>query len=356
MLSENTAFDRERAVLAEWLRTKLSLANEVSITEVSVSELRPATSGFTNETFFFNLSWSEGGQPRREDLVLRSAPEKQGLFPSNDLALQYHVMRCLQGGSVPVPKVWWLEEDLTVLGRPFYVMQRVYGEIASGFRPGFHGHGLFFDASIERRRKMWWSAVDTMIKVHQLDWREIGVGRYLGNPDTGLQAIDLGIAQMESWLDWAAMDPLPVLRAGIDWLKRNRYEPAKIGLCWGDVRPGNMVYRNDEVIAGLDWEHALIAPPEFDLAYFVLADLMTAEINQVPRLPGIPEGPETLAYYEAHTGRKLQNYFHAEVFQAVRMAVFLVLTFRASPKQLKMPADFATNNIPTRRIAELLGL
>jgi aminoglycoside phosphotransferase (APT) family kinase protein len=340
-----------RTGLEAWFQTKLPAA-----TALLVSDFEPAPSGLSNETHFFELSWSEHGQRQSQRLVARWAPDAQAMFPNYDLGLQFHVMRCLRVSPVPVPKVWWLEQDAAVLGKPFYVMERVDGEIASGFRPGFHGHGLFFDASIERRRRMWWNAVDTMIKVHALDWRALGIGEVLGDPKSGVEALDRGIAQMEGWLDWAAMDPLPELRAAIAWLKQNRYEPARVSLCWGDVRPGNMVYRGDEVIAGLDWEHALIAPPEFDLAYFILADLITAEINQVPRLPGIPEGAETIAYYERAIGRKLENYLYAEVFQAARMAVFLVLTVKSSPRHIRMPADFATNNIPTRRLARLLGL
>lgn len=337
--------------LLEWLASKMPAASDLSLaTPETVS------SGFTNETYFFRLNWTQNGERRTKELVLRWEPEGQALFPNYDLGLQFHLMRCLRDTAVPVPSVWWLEEDKAVLGRPFYIMERVHGEVASGFRPGFHGHGLFFAASIERRRKMWWNAVDMMIEVHRLDWRSLGVGDYLGRPQTGIEAIANGIAQMEAWLDWAEMGPLPRLREGLRWLKQNRYEPSHYGLCWGDVRPGNMIYCNDEVVAALDWEHALIAPPEFDLAYFILADLITAEINQVPRLPGIPEAAETIAYYELHSGRKTENYHYAEVFQAVRMAVFLVLTVKLSPANLKMPSDFATNNIPTRRIAELLGL
>jgi len=336
--------------LLTWLRAKMPQATELTLDAPDV-----AGSGFSNETYFFRLAWKEDGQARADELVLRWTPEGAALFPDYDLGTQYHIMRCLQGTAVPVPKVLWLETNPAVLGQPFYLMERIHGAVASGHRPGFHGHGLFFDASIERRQKMWWNAVDTMIAVHRLDWRALGVGEYLGNPASGIAAIDYGIAQMERWLDWADMDPLPVLRAGLEWLRKNRYEPSRYVLCWGDVRPGNMIYRDEQVVAGLDWEHAMIGPPEFDLAYFILVDLITAEINQVPRLPGIPNGSETRAYYEEKTGQACENFFYAEVFEAVRMAVFLVLTVKASPKHLKMPADFATNNIPTRRIADLLG-
>ena len=124
-------------------------------------------------------------------------------------------------------------------------------------------------------------------------------------------------------------------------------------LCWGDPRPGNIIYRDGEVAAVLDWELAHIGAPEGDLAYFLLVDEVVAELNEVPRLPAFlmppKPSPTTSADIAASTRSRISSH-HASPADAA----MLVLTVRLSPAELIFPPNYLTNNIPTRRLAELL--
>lgn len=348
-MSDAGYFERRRGRLERWIAGVLPGA-----TSVALSPFTAAASGFSNVTLFTELMWSDAEGEHRSELVLRAQPPRGGLFPDYDLRLQYDVLACLRDTSVPVPAVVWFVDDPDVLGAPCFLMRRVHGEVASGFRPGFHGHGLFFDASIEGRRAMWFAAVDVMASLHTLDLHSLDLPSSLEPETGGREAILHILRRIEHHLVVADAD-VPVLREALVILRSSIPTDPATALCWGDPRPGNIVYRDDKVVAVLDWELAHVGPPEGDLAYFLLVDEVVAELNGVPRLAGLPEIDETIARYEVATQRPVKDLGFHSILQALKMATMLVLTVRLSPPELTFPPDYLTNNVPTRRLAELLS-
>ncbi|MFA4835569.1 MAG: phosphotransferase family protein [Dehalococcoidia bacterium] len=340
----------KRSKLELWLKTKIPQAEELSITP-----LQRAGSGFSNETYFLDLRCVEAGKERKERLVVRWAPEAYSVFPDYDLLAQYRIMQCLKDSSVPVPKMYWFEEDKGVLGGPFYVMKRVDGMSVSDNPPGYHGHGFLYEATPERRAQIWWRMVEAMAKIHSLDWKRLGLS-FLGAPKSGTGTFDRQIDFLERMLKWGAPGSFPVLEAGFDWVKKNKYNPKRVCLCWGDPRISNIIYRDDKVEAVLDWELAYIGPPESDLPYLLAIDQQCTEAYGVPRLEGLPTMEETIQYYEEVTGKKVENFFYHQVFQSLRLAVFVARVATISD-ELKMgfPPDMARNNWPTRNLEKLLG-
>src|SRR5262245_29386413 len=96
-----------------WLQQRLPAAHDIE-----VSPLRAASSGQSNETKLFDLTYRMP-ELRSERLVLRRTPAGRGLFPEYDLDVQVGVMRALAPTPVPVPVVRWYEPDNAVLGVPF---------------------------------------------------------------------------------------------------------------------------------------------------------------------------------------------------------------------------------------------
>jgi aminoglycoside phosphotransferase (APT) family kinase protein len=341
-------FEGRRSDLARWIASRMPQGDAVTL-----SSLRPATSGFSNVTLFTDLTWTDCAGRHCRELVLRAAPPGQALFPDDDLRLQYDVMAALHGTTVPVPQLAWYLDDLDVLGVPAFLMDRVRGEVASGYRPGFHGHGLFFDATVDRRKSMWFAAVDVMAVLHRLDPRSLRLPASLGSPANGRDAVAAMLARIKAQLDSVDAD-LPVLRQALDQLQGTVPADADAVLCWGDPRPGNIIYRNGEVAAALDWELAHYGAPEGDLAYFLLVDEVVAELNGVPRLPGLPDTAETIEYYQRAIGKDARDLDYHRMLQALRMAAMLVPTVQLSPPELRFPPDYLTDNIPTRRLAQLM--
>src|SRR5206468_3929722 len=112
-------------------RLRAWFARQVEAEAPQLSDLRrPGGAGLSSETLLFEAAWSTGNQACSGSYVLRLPPPGDAfpLFPSYDLARQVTAMRFVgEHSAVPVPSVPWFEEDETVLGAPFFVMDRVDG-------------------------------------------------------------------------------------------------------------------------------------------------------------------------------------------------------------------------------------
>ena len=60
-------------------------------------------------------------------LVVRRPPIGHFLPTAHDMSREYRVYRALHGTGVPVPEAYALCEDESVIGAPFYVMERLDG-------------------------------------------------------------------------------------------------------------------------------------------------------------------------------------------------------------------------------------
>ncbi|MBU3949350.1 MAG: phosphotransferase family protein [Proteobacteria bacterium] len=316
-MSKEMDIENIRGRLKEWFKSKIPQASQISL-----SPLKKPVSGLSNQTFFFELSWWQAGEMRVENLVLRCAPTGFLMFPKYDMKEQFILMKNLENTAVPVPRSRWLEEDESVIGVPFYIVDQVQGWIP-GDHPPYHVAGPLYEATPEEKARIWWKAVDIMAKIHTLDLGEVDLG-FLGVPKGGTDPIDQEIAYYDKMLKMNEEPPPPILERTRNWLKENIFEPKHVSLCWGDARLANLMYQSDEVVAVLDWEMAFLGDPESDLGWFIHMDWATSEGLQTkpsPRLAGLPGTQETLAHYERITNRKVENFFYHEVFATWRMAV-----------------------------------
>ena len=242
-------------------------------------------------------------------MVLRLPPKSFPVHPQYELNNQFRIMQILGKTNVPVPEVYWMEEDVEVLGAPFYLMAKLKGTVPPDYPP-YHSFGMYFDDTPSQRAKIWWGAVDAMADVHLLDWKKLGFS-FLGVPKGGTDAVDRRLDYIEGFLNWTKDGPeesQPVLEASLKWLRENHYAPEHITLCWGDSRPPNTMYDPDfNVVAALDWEMAFIGDPQSDLAWFLFMDWQHSEGVGIPRLEGSPSVEETVKHYEKRTGFRVKN-------------------------------------------------
>jgi aminoglycoside phosphotransferase (APT) family kinase protein len=352
MLTGVRDLDDAHARFSSWLAARLP-----AVTALSVSPLSKPGAGLSNETFLLEATWREDGRACRHQLVLRLEPTDFRVFPEYNLAGQVRVMQCLAGTGVPVPHVRWCENDPRVFGCPFYVMDRLEGDIPPEIPP-YHAAGWCAEASPARRAALWWSGVDMLARIHALDWRGLGLS-FLGVPAGGTDALDRQLAYYDRYLEWVRGDtPQPVLRAALEWLRAHRFEPRRVTLCWGDARLPNMMFRDDVVVGVLDWEMAFIGDPEADLGWWIFLDRCNSEGYGTPRLEGFPDAAATIRRYEQQSGYSVEHAHYYEVFAALRFGVIMArVAGRLQEIGLPTPTpDFARNNSCTQRLAALLGL
>jgi aminoglycoside phosphotransferase (APT) family kinase protein len=314
-----------------WIRSRLG----DDATDVKVENLvAPQSSGFSNETLLFDLSWKEGGASRREKMVVRIQPIGYQVFPEYDLGLQFRTMQLLGPTPVPVPRVHWLEqEDESIFGAPFYVMAQVPGRVPTD-QPPYHAGGWMHDITPAERERIFLGCFASMAKIHTLDVDETGFG-FLRRPQLGATGLDQELAYYAQYYEWAARGKdQPVLQAAREWLEANKPKDEPESLVWGDARIGNIIYDGTEPAAVLDWEMVSVGGPETDVGWAIFLDRHHSEGIETPRLEGFPSYEDTIAFYEEQVGRKVRNLHYYEVFAGYRFGIVMVQKGRSIPSFL----------------------
>ncbi|CAG8436702.1 6384_t:CDS:2 [Ambispora gerdemannii] len=140
---------------------------------------------------------------------------------------------------------------------------------------------IFNDASFSSLsqkdcRQCWYSAIDTLAKLHSIDHKSIGLKGY-GKPSGfysrqihSLLRVSAAQATARDKND-VAVGEIPRLDEIIKWLKRNEL-PDETTIVHGDYKIDNLVYHPTEsrVIGILDWELSTIGHPMSDVANLLM--------------------------------------------------------------------------------------
>ena len=255
--------------------------------------------------------------------------------------------------DLPLPGVRWYEAGSDPLGAPFVVMDQVAGLVPAD-NPTYHQDGWVVAASPADRARMWWGSLDILARIHELDVDSLGV-RFVDRPELGRTGIDQQLGYYERFVEWAEAGELPDVRAALAWLRdRQPEEAGPPRLLWGDARLGNVIFRDYEPRAILDWEMVTLGQPEIDLAWFLYFDRHHSEGSAAARLAGFPSREETVARYERLLGRPMRDLDYYEVFAAMRFAVIMARLGVLFEEFGMLPrgSEFSTTNTAAR----LLGL
>ena len=302
-----------------WLRRRLG-ARDLALTPL----VAPTSSGFSNETLLCEAAWTEGGEKRRESLVVRIQPTGYQVFPEYDMGLQFRTMQLLAETDVPVPRALWLEtEDRSIFGAPFYVMAKVEGRVPTD-QPPYHVGGWMTEVSPEERRAIFLGGFEMMARIHRLDLDRTGFG-FLRRPELGPNGLAQELTYYQRYLEWAAAGrEQPVAEAALAWLQRNAPSGEPEGLVWGDARIGNIIFAGTTPVAVLDWEMVTCGSPEKDIGWAVFLDRHHSEGLDAPRLAGFPSYDECLAHYQGLTGHRVKHLHYYQVFAGFRFSCVMM--------------------------------
>ena len=274
--------------IAGYLESKLPRARDLKLTDFVHS-----AGGWSHEIYLFYANWNEDGRPMKQGFCLRKDPGAGLLRELSNLSEQFRVIKALEATPAPTPKAYWYEEDPSLLGGPFFVMEKVEGEVPNPWSRA----GKQFYAEAARRGKLPRSFVEALASLHNLDWRAAGLD-FIGVPEAGKDFVLREIAKWESLIHQSIRKPEPVLTELLMWLKANAPEARRLAFVHGAYRTGNLIIKDDAIAAIIDWELQVIGDPMYDVAY-VLSDL-NREGSAL--LSCVVEREFFLEYYQRLTG------------------------------------------------------
>jgi aminoglycoside phosphotransferase (APT) family kinase protein len=331
--------------LEEWLAAILPADANPS---VSGFEGTSAT-GMSSETILFDATWTQERAATSERLVARLAPDSHDcpVFPSYDMERQARVISTVgELTDVPVPRILGANNDPSVVGAPFFVMERIDGIVPPDVMPYTFGDNWFFDASPDSQQRLVDSTVDVLVSLHGIEDAERTFD-FLRFDQRGGTALRRHVAHTRAWYEFACRD---TPRSGLvermfDWLEA--HWPSDEGtavLSWGDARIGNVMYRDFRPVAVLDWEMAGLGPRELDVAWLVFAHRVFEHLAGrfgAPGMPHVMRPDDVAADYERKSGHTPKDLDFYTTYCAVQWGiVFLRTGFRSVHfGEREMPAD-----------------
>lgn len=292
--------------LSGWLRTQVPGADDVRLEGIDRVSI-----GHSAEMMTLGVVTRRDGRDERQDVVLRLRPRPPALLEPYDLARQFTILRALADTPVRVPRALWLEPTGDVLGRPFFVMERVGGEVYEMEPPA--------DATEQTVVRMCQSLIEQVAAIHAVD-----LGR------TGLNTLDDGVGHLDRELGhWAAemnrvkRGPLPALERLHRELVACQPAPcSKVTLVHGDAKPGNFAFTDGEVSAVFDWEMTTVGDPLTDIGWLEMLWMQPVGINSHPAALSIDA---LLVHYESVSGVAVTNRPWYRALNAFKMAVICLI-------------------------------
>jgi aminoglycoside phosphotransferase (APT) family kinase protein len=289
---------------AQWCAVQLG-----NRSAVTVEDFDRVAIGHSAETLLVTL---RQGADRRE-LVVRMRPEPPGLLEPYDLGRQFTILKALERTAVLAPAALWYEPTGQVLGREFYVMERLPGQVYE------RGVPAEVAADPEGVRRMCEGIVAQLAEIHRVDLTT-----------TGLASLGDGRCYLEDELDhWSReiervkRGALPALESLVANLRASKPEQSQaITLVHGDPKPGNFAFVGDDVTAVFDWEMATVGDPLADIGW---VETLWDMPGSVTACAGALSVDELVTRWESLTGLTAEHRSWYRAFQAMKMAVILLL-------------------------------
>jgi aminoglycoside phosphotransferase (APT) family kinase protein len=271
--------------------------------------------GASNLTYLLRLG--------EQELVLRRPPFGNRVKSAHDMGREFRVLSKLHAVYAPAPRPSIYCEDESVLGAPFYCMERRHGVILRRKLPP----GLVLDPPLIARLNR--SFIDNLVEFHKIDYCAAGLGD-LGKPE--------GFAgrQVEGWSKRylaARTDDVPEMEFLMTWFPQRIPANGLSSLVHNDYKFDNIMLDPHDlarIVAVLDWEMCTLGDPLMDLgtvlAYWVQADdppSVQMHAFGPTLLPGSMTRRELTDYYGQKSGFDITNALFYYAFGLFKTAVIV---------------------------------
>jgi aminoglycoside phosphotransferase (APT) family kinase protein len=292
--------------------------------------------GFSNLTYLVRLG--------EREFVLRRPPFGNQVKSAHDMGREYRVLSKLAKVYPPAPMPYCYCEDESILGAPFYVMERRRGVVLRKALPA----GLTLDPPTVRRLSE--AFLDNLALLHGIDYQAAGLGD-LGKPAGYVERQVTGWTQR--W-EKARTEEVPSMAQLGRWLAQNLPPESGAALIHNDYKYDNLLLDAGDltrIVAVLDWEMATTGDPLMDLgttlAYWVEAGdspILQAFVFGPTNVPGSLTRRELVERYGARTGRDVTGILFYYCFGLFKTAVIIQQIYARYVRGFTKDARFARLN------------
>jgi len=287
------------------------------------------------------------------EYVLRRPPIGPVAPGSHDMSREFKALSSLHRGFPLAPRAYYLCEDPSLIGGPFFVMERRHGIVVRGGVPQAFGGGRDPVAN----RKLSQVVIDTLVDFHAVDPKPIGLDE-MGRPEGFLER------QVKGWAGrWerSRTGDLPIAEEVLHWLLDQLPASPPPTPLHNDWRLDNMAVAEDDpgrCVAVYDWDMFTIGDPLADLGT-VLATWSDpgetpAGTNPMPtQSAGFLTRAEAVTRYGERSGRDVSRVPYYLVFGTFKMAVVLQQIYFRFYKGQTQDARFATLNAGAESLFKL---
>ncbi len=190
------------------------------------------------------------------EYVLRRAPLGSVAAGSHDMAREYRVLSRLWRAFPLAPRAYHYCEDPTIMGKPFFVLERRHGHVVRRSWPAS------LAGDLQKQRTVALSLVDALADLHAVAPAAVGL-ETLGKP-AGF--VERQIAGWTRRWEAAATRPVPDMEAVAGLLERNVKHNQRVAILHNDYKLDNTMVGDDgSLVAVFDWDMATLGDPLVDV-------------------------------------------------------------------------------------------
>ncbi len=282
-------------------------------------EIQQFGGGHANLTYCLRF----GVGDERTEYVLRRPPLGPVAPGSHDMQREYTALSVLYRAFPYAPRAFVYCDDESVIGAPFFVMERRRGVVVRGVVPACFGGGE--DAHANRMLSR--VVIDVLAEFHAVDPTPLGLDGLGREPARFLER------QLSGWTSrWerSRTGDLPVADEVAGWLADERPDSPPPTLLHNDWRLDNMAVAADDpgrCVAVYDWDMCTVGDPYCDIGTLLSQWANPGEdggFSPMPcDAPGFMTRDEAAARYAERSGRSLDAMPYYLVFGTFKMAVVL---------------------------------
>jgi aminoglycoside phosphotransferase (APT) family kinase protein len=239
---------------------RIYLADKLGARDLAIANLARIPGGASRETYRFRARYNKDGTTHDRALILRRDPPASLI--ETERQTEYRAYQAFYKLGLPVPEPIALESGSAVLERPFFIMVEIEN-CQTGSILGSDPYG-------SNREKVGRQFFESLGRIAKADPSAIGLADFDG--PKGVK--DCASHEIERWsrvIEDDELEPQPIVRAALRWLKKNLPPPAqKVSVVHGDYRTGNFLIDSDgNIRAILDWEMSHLGDPLEDLGWAI---------------------------------------------------------------------------------------